>query len=105
MQLMVLAVPECPNAPVLSDRLAAALDGRAGASVSHQVISDEGEAVRWGMHGSPTLLIDGVDPFAGPVAIAPGHRRRPAAGPSTSSPPGPPRRRGQFPTQRSPAAS
>ena len=66
MQLMVLAVPECPNAPVLGDRLAAALDGRAGVSVSQQVISDEGEAARWGMHGSPTLLIDGVDPFAGP---------------------------------------
>jgi len=34
--------------------------------VSHQVISDEGDAARWGMHGSPTLLIDGVDPFAEP---------------------------------------
>ena len=66
MQLTVLAVPGCPNAPVLGDRLAAVLDGRAGVSVSHQVISDEGEAARWGMHGSPTLLIDGVDPFAEP---------------------------------------
>jgi Alkylmercury lyase len=66
MQLTVLAVPGCLNAPVLGDRLAAALDGRAGVLVSHQVISDEGEAVRWGMHGSPTLLIDGADPFAGP---------------------------------------
>jgi hypothetical protein len=66
MQLTVLAVPGCPNAPVLGDRLAAAVDGRAGVSVSHQVISDEGEAARWGMHGSPTLLIDGVDPFAEP---------------------------------------
>lgn len=66
MHLTVLAVPGCPNAPVLSDRLAAVLDGRAGVSVSHHVISDESEAARWGMHGSPTLLIDGVDPFAGP---------------------------------------
>lgn len=66
MQLTVLAVPGCPNAPVLGDRLAAVLDGRAGVLVSHQVISDEGEAVRWGMHGSPTLLIDGADPFAEP---------------------------------------
>jgi Alkylmercury lyase len=64
MQLTVLAVPGCPNAPVLGDRLAAVLDGRAGVLVSHQVISDEGEAARWGMHGSPTLLIDGADPFA-----------------------------------------
>jgi hypothetical protein len=66
MQLTVLAVPDCPNAPVLGDRLAAVLDGRAGVWVSHQVISDEGEAGRWGMHGSPTLLIDGADPFAEP---------------------------------------
>ena len=66
MQLTVLAVPGCPNAPVLGDRLAAVLDGRAGVLVSHQVISDEGEAVRWGLHGSPTLLIDGADPFAEP---------------------------------------
>ena len=66
MHLTVLAEPACPNAPVLEDRLAAVLDGRAGVSVSRQVISDETEAARWGMHGSPTLLIDGVDPFAEP---------------------------------------
>ena len=63
MHLTVLAVPGCPNAPVLDDRLATVL-GAAGVSVSHQVISDEDEAGRWRMHGSPTLLIDGVDPFA-----------------------------------------
>jgi predicted DsbA family dithiol-disulfide isomerase len=66
MELTVLAVPGCPNAPVLADRLAAVLPARADVSVSHQVISDEGEAARWGMRGSPTLLIDGTDPFAGP---------------------------------------
>jgi hypothetical protein len=66
MHLTVLAVPECPNAPVLDDRLAAVLDGRVGVSVSHQVISDSGEAAKFGMRGSPTLLIDGTDPFAEP---------------------------------------
>jgi hypothetical protein len=66
MHLIVLAVAGCPNAPVLEDRLAAVLEGRAGVSVSREVISDEGEAARWGMHGSPTLLIDGADPFAEP---------------------------------------
>jgi hypothetical protein len=64
MNLTVLAVPGCPNAAVLEDRLAAVLDGRAGVSVAHEVISDEAGAARRGMHGSPTLLIDGVDPFA-----------------------------------------
>jgi hypothetical protein len=66
MHLTVLAEPACPNASVLEDRLAVVLDDRAGVSVSRQVISDETEAARWGMHGSPTLLIDGVDPFADP---------------------------------------
>ena len=66
MRVTVLAEPTCPNAPVLKDRLAAVLGGRADVSVSHQVICTEDEAARWGMHGSPTLLIDGVDPFAEP---------------------------------------
>jgi hypothetical protein len=66
MQLTVLAVPDCPNAPVLQHRLAAVLDGRADVTVAHEVISTEDEATRWGMHGSPTLLIDGADPFAEP---------------------------------------
>jgi hypothetical protein len=66
MQLTVLAVPGCPNAAVLGDGVAAVMDGRAGVWVSHQVISDQGEAAQWGMHGSPTLLIDGADPFAEP---------------------------------------
>jgi hypothetical protein len=69
MQLTVLAEPGCPNAPVLKDRLTAVLDGRADVSVSQQVISDEGEAARWGMDGAPTLLIDGVDPFAEPGQV------------------------------------
>ncbi len=80
MQLTVLAEPGCPNAPVLKDRLTAALDGRTGVLMSHQVISDEGEAARWGMHGSPTLLIDGVDPFA-----EPGQRRACPAGCTATS--------------------
>ena len=64
MHLTVLAVANCPNASVLADRLTAVMDGWPDVSVSHDVVSDESEAVRRGMHGSPTLLIDGVDPFA-----------------------------------------
>jgi hypothetical protein len=66
MHLTVLAEPACPNAPVLEDRLAAVLDNRAGISVSRHVISDETEAARWACTARPTLLIDGVDPFAEP---------------------------------------
>jgi hypothetical protein len=66
MHLTVLEVPGCPNAPVLQNRLEAVLEDWPGISVSHEVISEDGPAAMWGMHGSPTLLIDGVDPFAEP---------------------------------------
>jgi predicted DsbA family dithiol-disulfide isomerase len=68
MELTVLAVPGCPNAPVLEQRLAEALAGRPAATVARRVITDMDEAARWGMRGSPTLLIDGRDPFAVPGA-------------------------------------
>jgi hypothetical protein len=64
MRVMVLAVPDCPNAVLLAERLAQVLDGRGDVSVTHQVIGDEQEAARHGMHGSPTMLVDGTDPFA-----------------------------------------
>jgi hypothetical protein len=65
-ELTVLAVPDCPNASVLQQRLAGLVAGRPGVTVTWRVITDLAEATRWGMHGSPTLLIDGRDPFAPP---------------------------------------
>jgi hypothetical protein len=66
MHVTLLAVPGCPHLPVLEERLADALDGLHGVTVSRQVIATEDDAVRCGMHGSPTILIDGLDPFAEP---------------------------------------
>ena len=66
MELTVLAVPGCPNAPLLERRLAGLLAGRPEARVSLQVVSSEDEAARLGMCGSPTLLINGTDPFHAP---------------------------------------
>jgi hypothetical protein len=66
MHLTILAVPDCPNAPVLEDRLAAVVRDRESVSMTREVISDAGQAARRGMHGSPTLLIDEADPFAEP---------------------------------------
>jgi len=65
-RLTVLAVRGCPNAPVLERRLARLLAGRPEVTLTRRVITDEAEAARWGMRGSPTLLVDGRDPFAGP---------------------------------------
>lgn len=63
---MELTVPDCPNAPLLEQRLTEALAGVPGVAVQRRVIADDTEAARYGMNGSPTLLIDGVDPFAAP---------------------------------------
>jgi hypothetical protein len=64
-ELMMLSVPGCPNVPLLEQRLAEALAGRRVVTVL-RVIADADEAARCGMHGSPTLLVNGHDPFAVP---------------------------------------
>jgi hypothetical protein len=66
MELTLLTIPACPNAAVFEERLTAALAGRPGAVVRRREVADEREAAQAGMCGSPTLLIDGVDPFAAP---------------------------------------
>lgn len=66
LELTVLSVPGCPNEPVLRDRLAHVLAGYPEARVTVTVVETEAEAGRYGMHGSPTLLVNGTDPFALP---------------------------------------
>ena len=58
----------CPNWEVLDHRIAEALHGRTDASIIRQRVGTTEEAVRLGFHGSPTILIDGIDPFAEPSA-------------------------------------
>ena len=65
MELTLLTVPDCPHAAAFEQRLAAALAGHPGAVVRRREVADEQEAATAGMRGSPTLLIDGTDPFAG----------------------------------------
>ncbi|WP_066942613.1 hypothetical protein [Microtetraspora fusca] len=66
LELAVLTVPDCPNEAVVRERLAQALTGHPDVSITHQVIDNEADAARLGMHGSPTLLINGVDVFTAP---------------------------------------
>ncbi|SFX62913.1 thioredoxin family protein [Streptomyces atratus] len=63
MRITVLTVPGCPNGPVVQERIIAALAGRQ-AEVELIEVSDQEEAERVGMAGSPTVLVDGLDPFA-----------------------------------------
>jgi predicted DsbA family dithiol-disulfide isomerase len=66
MRIEVLTVPECPNGPLVEQRLAEALAGRPDVRVERRVAGTAAQAEEYGMRGSPTVLIDGRDPFAGP---------------------------------------
>jgi hypothetical protein len=59
-RLEVLHVPDCPNLPPMLARLEEVTD----LPVVTRIVASEPEAAQLGMAGSPTLLIDGVDPFA-----------------------------------------
>ncbi|MFE6174332.1 alkylmercury lyase family protein [Streptomyces sp. NPDC056464] len=69
MRITLLAVPDCPNAPLARERICQALDGWA-AVVDVVEVADEAQAARVGMAGSPTVLIEGANPFAVPGAAA-----------------------------------
>ncbi len=64
MKLVILQVPDCPNAAVLETRLAPLLAARSDIVLTRQLVTGQADAERLGMTGSPTLLADGVDPFA-----------------------------------------
>lgn len=64
MHIEILHVPDCPNLSLARSRLSSALE-RTGitASVREIVVADPTVADALGMHGSPTITIDGRDPF------------------------------------------
>ncbi len=62
MRLEILQVPGCRGADLLDARLAELGHPR----VIQRVITSQAEAEELGMTGSPTLLVDGADPFARP---------------------------------------
>jgi hypothetical protein len=89
MRLDILHLPNCPNAAVLETRLAPLLAGRPDIEVRRHVVAAEDDAVRLGMTGSPTLLVDGADPFARPgqepaisCRLYPDEQGRPGPAPS-----------------------
>lgn len=66
--MQLLAVPACPGAVVAGERLRLALSraGRADVVVERLEVRTPQQADELGFTGSPTVLVDGVDPFAGP---------------------------------------
>lgn len=59
----MLYFPDCPNWHVAHERLRDAA-AQYGLSIEHQLVTTPEEAERVSFRGSPTILIDGVDPFA-----------------------------------------
>lgn len=64
MRIDILYVSGCPNLAAACARVHEALqDAGVSAVVEEVEIHTEADALRFGMHGSPTILIDGQDPF------------------------------------------
>jgi len=61
----LLVIPDCPNTATAADLLRQVLRevGMPGQSVRTTVVTDDGQARERGFPGSPTFLINGVDPF------------------------------------------
>ncbi|MEU7377999.1 hypothetical protein [Streptomyces albidoflavus] len=68
MEIEVLVVPDCPHQQLAEERLRQALDdaGLDTTGFTTRVVADHAEAERSAFTGSPTILIDGRDPFAVP---------------------------------------
>jgi hypothetical protein len=68
MKVSLLYFDGCPNWRIADERLRHALThvGRADARVEYRKVRSPEEAAANQFRGSPTILIDGVDPFADP---------------------------------------
>lgn len=66
-QVELLVVPGCPHEVAALELVRAAIEA-AGVHATVTVIASAEAAQRRGFVGSPTFLIDGVDPFAVPGA-------------------------------------
>jgi hypothetical protein len=57
---------DCPNWRIADEHLNLALAevGSSGAVIEYEIVDTDERAQSSGFHGSPTILLDGVDPFA-----------------------------------------
>lgn len=63
----------CPNWQTTAGHLARLADEGLDVSIDHEIIDSHETAVARGFRGSPTVLVDGVDPFENestPVGLA-----------------------------------
>ncbi len=62
----LLYFEDCPNWRIADERLAALTAERPEIRVTRHLVDTEEEAERLRFHGSPSILVDGVDVFAEP---------------------------------------
>ena len=62
-ELLLQYFPDCPNWRVADERLRAVADDL-GLTIGYQSVTTPEQAELFSFRGSPTILIDGVDPFA-----------------------------------------
>jgi hypothetical protein len=67
MRVILLHFDGCPHWQILAERLEA-LSGELDFTVERQVVDTPEAAEAVGFRGSPTVLVDGIDPFADPAA-------------------------------------
>lgn len=65
MEIEVLVVPDCPHQAAATDLIATALaDTGVKANITITTVATHDEAQERGFPGSPTILLNGSDPFA-----------------------------------------
>ncbi len=65
---MLLYFSDCPNWKIAEERLQVIMTERDDLTLTHRLVESPQEADRVRFHGSPSILIDGVDVFAEPGA-------------------------------------
>ena len=66
MDITLLFFEDCPNWKLADQRLTAIAAERDDITVTRRLVDTPAEAERTQFHGSPSILVDGVDPFAEP---------------------------------------
>ncbi len=64
MDITLLYFEDCPNWKLADERLSSIAAERPDIRVTRHLVETPAEAERTGFHGSPSILVDGVDVFA-----------------------------------------
>ncbi len=70
MDVTLLYFEGCPNWKTLDRHLATLANELPDLNVTRRLVDTAELAQKMGFHGSPSILVDGSDPFAGPAAAA-----------------------------------